>query len=86
MSGFKNRFFLFQGESVDNFNWGVRRPSLSQLEGDEMGGPDSLNEVTPIFPKRDANVGVGACAEESSDDEGGSVRRLFLFVVSFNPP
>ena len=24
-----------EGESVDNFNWGVRRPSLSRLEGTE---------------------------------------------------
>merc|ERR1719431_683241 len=27
-----------EGESVDNFNWGVRRPSLSNLEGELVGG------------------------------------------------
>ena len=71
-------FFFFQGESVDNFNWGVRRPSLSRLEGDEERGEaslssamNSLSDVTPVLPKRDAHVGVGA--EESSDDEMGSV-------------
>ena len=70
--------FFFQGESVDNFNWGVRRPSLSRLEGDEERGEaslssamNSLSDVTPVLPKRDAHVGVGA--EESSDDEMGSV-------------
>merc|ERR1719346_713306 len=66
-----------EGESVDNFNWGVRRPSLSRLEGDEERGEaslssamNSLSDVTPVLPKRDAHVGVGA--EESSDDEMGS--------------
>ena len=75
--------FYFQGESVDNFNWGVRRPSLSRLEGDEERGEaslssamNSLSDVTPVLPKRDAHVGVGA--EESSDDEMGSViSRIF---------
>ena len=75
--------FFFQGESVDNFNWGVRRPSLSRLEGDEERGEaslssamNSLSDVTPVLPKRDAHVGVGA--EESSDDEMGSViSRIF---------
>ena len=76
-------FYFFQGESVDNFNWGVRRPSLSRLEGDEERGEaslssamNSLSDVTPVLPKRDAHVGVGA--EESSDDEMGSViSRIF---------
>ena len=76
-------FLFFQGESVDNFNWGVRRPSLSRLEGDEERGEaslssamNSLSDVTPVLPKRDAHVGVGA--EESSDDEMGSViSRIF---------
>jgi hypothetical protein len=27
-----------EGESVDNFNWGVRRPSLSNLDQSEGGG------------------------------------------------
>ena len=80
-------FLFFQGESVDNFNWGVRRPSLSRLEGDEERGEaslssamNSLSDVTPVLPKRDAHVGVGA--EESSDDEMGSViSRNFLKSV-----
>merc|ERR1719397_2046791 len=27
-----------EGESVDNFNWGVRQPSISNLEGELIGG------------------------------------------------
>nr|CAD7437486.1 unnamed protein product [Timema bartmani] len=60
-----------EGESTDNFNWGVRRrplsdgeterePSLRQLE-------ESISEKTPILSKRRRGV-----AEESSDDEVGS--------------
>lgn len=71
----------FQGESVDNFNWGVRRPSLSRLEGTEEAGEassssamTSLSDVTPVLPKREPRAGVGA--EESSDDEMGSVRMI----------
>ena len=67
-----------EGESVDNFNWGVRRPSLSRLEGTEAGAEassssamTSLSNVTPVLPKRESRSGVGA--EESSDDEMGSV-------------
>jgi len=66
-----------EGESVDNFNWGVRRPSISRLEGTEAGGEassssamTSLSDVTPVLPKREPRAGVGA--EESSDDEMGS--------------
>ena len=62
---------------MDNFNWGVRRPSLSRLEGTEAGGEassssamTSLSDVTPALPKREPRAGVGA--EESSDDEMGS--------------
>ena len=64
---------------MDNFNWGVRRPSLSHLDGGAGSGLDgdlssaqeSFNEVTPVLPKRETNAGVGA--EESSDDETGSI-------------
>ena len=63
---------------MDNFNWGVRRPSLSRLEGTEEAGEassssamTSLSDVTPVLPKREPRAGVGA--EESSDDEMGSV-------------
>ena len=56
----------------------MRRPSLSRLEGTEETGEasmssamNSLSDVTPVLPKRESRVGVGA--EESSDDEMGSV-------------
>lgn len=72
---------LPQGESVDNFNWGVRRPSLSHLEGSSNTGAsdqnvisESGNEVTPVLTKRDASRSHGT-TEESSDDEVGMVRR-----------
>ena len=68
---------------MDNFNWGVRRPSLSRLEGTEEAGEassssamTSLSDVTPVLPKREPRAGVGA--EESSDDEMGSVRKFFF--------
>merc|ERR1719397_1347205 len=52
-----------EGESVDNFNWGVRRPSISNLEaGDNSVGLEA---------RQDQHKPVGA--EESSDDELESV-------------
>ena len=73
---------------MDNFNWGVRRPGLSQFEGgsemargvdtDASSAQGSINEITPVLPKRESHrtrrqVGAGAGAEESSDDEMGPV-------------
>ncbi|XP_021940399.1 protein furry [Zootermopsis nevadensis] len=71
-----------EGESTDNFNWGVRRrplsdgeterePSLRQLE-------ESLSEKTPVLGKRKPR-GV---AEESSDDEVGSESPLDEVAVA----
>jgi Furry protein C-terminal len=79
--------FDFKGESIDNFNWGVRRPSLSHLDGGAGSGLDgelssaqeSFNEVTPVLPKRETNAGVGA--EESSDDETGSITVRFFLLT-----
>ena len=98
---------------MDNFNWGVRRQSLSRLEGTEEAGEvsfvyyffgqlfdykkkivsrnyqfqaslssamNSLSDMTPILSKRESRGGVGA--EESSDDEMGSVSfqiKYFLY-------
>ncbi|PSN33970.1 Protein furry [Blattella germanica] len=72
-----------EGESTDNFNWGVRRrplsdgeterePSLRQLE-------ESLSEKTPVLDKRKQQRGV---AEESSDDEVGSESPLDEVAVA----
>jgi len=46
--------FFFQGESTDNFNWGVRRRPLSEGETDQSLIPleESLSEKTPILSKR----------------------------------
>merc|ERR550534_519486 len=55
-----------EGESVDNFNWGVRRPSISNLEGDqtsERSGQDIRKQIRKP---------VGA-ETESSDEELESV-------------
>jgi hypothetical protein len=73
---------------MDNFNWGVRRPSLSHLDGgagsgldgDQSSAQESFNEVTPVLPKRETNAGVGA--EESSDDETGSITVSFFAIKS----
>lgn len=49
----------FQGESTDNFNWGVRRRVLS--EGDGEIDPalrvqeESLSETTPVLSARKVN-------------------------------
>lgn len=63
-----------EGESVDNFNWGVRRPSLTNLE--DQGSIDKTTSSprmgTRYLPLRKRAAGaVGA--EESSDDEVESV-------------
>ena len=143
MQTFLNCVFFNQGESVDNFNWGVRRPSLSHLEGGSntslssasgishpfaavgndgrgdmtrdrdkvhrlehrhkhagkqqttgmgndhdrsnrnellqmedaaLSGTNSLRNITPVLQNRSNNRNAGVGAEESSDDEMGSVR------------
>ncbi len=72
---------------MDNFNWGVRRPSLSHLEGASADAPNNplmlssgaeslTTEETPVMHKRDHQsiMANRIRAEESSDDELGSVR------------
>ncbi|XP_017780111.1 PREDICTED: protein furry isoform X2 [Nicrophorus vespilloides] len=69
-----------EGESTDNFNWGVRRRHLCEVE--EEGGSvlrqleDLLSEQTPVLTIRKRVV-----AEESSDDEIGSESPLDEIVV-----
>ncbi|XP_046667613.1 protein furry isoform X2 [Homalodisca vitripennis] len=61
-----------EGESTDNFNWGVRRRPLSEGEGEgepsQRNLEESLSEKTPVLSSRK----IGAGPEESSDDEVGS--------------
>lgn len=61
-----------EGESTDNFNWGVRRRPLSEGEGEGDPGvrnpEESFSEKTPILSSRK----IGVAPEESSDDEVGS--------------
>ncbi|KAK9752212.1 Cell morphogenesis central region [Popillia japonica] len=68
-----------EGESTDNFNWGVRRRPLSEGEEEHPSlrqMEDSISEQTPVLTVRKVHVcpfnhnRVGA--EESSDDEIGS--------------
>ncbi|KAF3420714.1 hypothetical protein E2986_01316 [Frieseomelitta varia] len=61
-----------EGESTDNFNWGVRRRPLSEGEEREPSlrqFEESLSEKTQSSSKHTSRRGV---AEESSDDEAGS--------------
>ncbi|KAH0535892.1 hypothetical protein KQX54_019904 [Cotesia glomerata] len=61
-----------EGESTDNFNWGVRRRPLSEGEEREPSlrqFEESLSEKTLSSNKLTSRRGV---AEESSDDEVGS--------------
>ena len=110
---------------MDNFNWGVRRQSISRLEGTEEAGEvnvlftkylviaavclqgylisrifffcylqaslssamNSLSDMTPILSKRESRGGVGA--EESSDDEMGSVsfqKKYFVYRCHIKKP
>lgn len=47
---------VLQGESTDNFNWGVRRRPLSEGEGEgeqsQLTLEESLSEKTPVLSAR----------------------------------
>lgn len=71
-----------QGESTDNFNWGVRRlplqggndcataaPGSVNVTGATCPVEESVSEQTPVTNAKKAN-------DESSDDELGSVSPL----------
>ncbi|XP_030765953.1 protein furry isoform X3 [Sitophilus oryzae] len=64
-----------EGESTDNFNWGVRRRPFSQGEEDLAGVKleDSLSEKTPVLTVRKVHVCPfnhnRLLTEESSDDD-----------------
>ncbi|XP_076272167.1 microtubule binding protein furry isoform X2 [Rhynchophorus ferrugineus] len=64
-----------EGESTDNFNWGVRRRPFSQGEEDQAGVKleDSLSEKTPVLTIRKVHVCPfnhnRLLTEESSDDD-----------------
>ncbi|KAJ8969161.1 hypothetical protein NQ314_001902 [Rhamnusium bicolor] len=69
-----------EGESTDNFNWGVRRRPLSQGEDDQPNIKqleDSLSEKTPVLTVRKRLL-----TEESSDDEIGSESPLDEIAVA----
>lgn len=61
-----------EGESTDNFNWGVRRRPLSEGDSEPLTGSkthsnindESISEKTPVLNKRKRNN-----PEDSSDDE-----------------
>merc|ERR1719410_2235450 len=69
-----------EGESVDNFNWGVRRPSISNLEGEASesgrGGRVAAGRGADHRAAHHKPVGASAGAEtDSSDEELESQRR-----------
>lgn len=65
-----------EGESTDNFNWGVRRRPISEGDSEPLTGSnkipshldESLSEKTPVMNKRRHRVN----AEDSSDEEAES--------------
>jgi len=61
-----NELESLEGESVDNFNWGVRRPSLTNLDGELIGGIE--REVRDRHDHK-----LHRPEGESSDEELGSV-------------
>merc|ERR1719319_1683027 len=62
-----------EGESVDNFNWGVRRPSLTNLEGEVPRGAGSSRGSLDRRGPRHAGHKAHRPEGESSDEELGSV-------------
>ncbi|CAH1170054.1 unnamed protein product [Phaedon cochleariae] len=78
-----------EGESTDNFNWGVRRRPLSQGEDDQTVTKqleDSFSEKTPILTVRKVHICPfnhnRMLAEESSDDEVGSESPLDEIAIA----
>lgn len=61
-----------EGDGMDNFNWGVRRRSLSNLddtvENDFRAGSPSQSDILQSLPPKE---------ETSSDDEKGSVSPFY---------
>ncbi|KAF5278113.1 hypothetical protein FQR65_LT03629 [Abscondita terminalis] len=69
-----------EGESTDNFNWGVRRRPLSEGEEEPPSMKlldESISEKTPILTVRKR-----VATEESSDDEVGSESPLDEIAVA----
>ncbi|KAF2884642.1 hypothetical protein ILUMI_21529 [Ignelater luminosus] len=69
-----------EGESTDNFNWGVRRRPLSEGEEEPPSmkqHEESISEKTPILTVRKR-----VATEESSDDEVGSESPLDEIAVA----
>ncbi|XP_037086709.1 protein furry-like [Pollicipes pollicipes] len=62
-----------EGESLDNFNWGVRRRSLGNLEPEEAAAPPADSS---LLSPRHLVPGKTVLHDESSDDDGGSVSPL----------
>ncbi|XP_072390599.1 protein furry isoform X1 [Diabrotica undecimpunctata] len=78
-----------EGESTDNFNWGVRRRPLSQGEDDQTNLKqleDSVSEKTPVLTVRKVHVCPfdhnRLLTEESSDDEVGSESPLDEIAIA----
>ncbi|CAH1110307.1 unnamed protein product [Psylliodes chrysocephalus] len=78
-----------EGESTDNFNWGVRRRPLSQGEDDQVNLKqleDSVSEKTPVLTVRKVHVCPfdhnRLLTEESSDDEVGSESPLDEIAIA----
>lgn len=70
-----------EGESTDNFNWGVRRPPLCEGDQDQASLKqleESVSERTPVLNKRKQRGAL----EESSDDDVGSESPLDEIVVA----
>lgn len=59
-------FFLLQGESMDNFNWGVRRRSLDSID---KGDTPSLQECQYSGSTPSLNLTNQEDTDESSEEE-----------------
>lgn len=80
-----------EGESTDNFNWGVRRRPLSEGDSEPITkthsnvNDESVSEKTPVMGKKRRNN-----ADDSSDEEAESPldedRPIFAAKSSFGAP
>lgn len=60
------KLFLLQGESMDNFNWGVRRRSLDSID---KGDTPSLQECQYSGSTPSLNLTNQEDTDESSEEE-----------------
>lgn len=73
---------LFQGESMDNFNWGVRRRSLDSID---KGDTPSLQEYQCSSSTPSLNLTNQEDTDESSEEEAALTASQILSRTQMVP-